>query len=414
MFWTFRDYCSQARVQRRDSRVQGSASERSENGLNGVQDVRTEHGSRQGQNLALAVLFVPCSLDSGRVSCFKSRVQSSRFRGSGSGFQVRVLPRCPIWSWVPRLGLRGPGFKFRFSSFGFQISGFKFRVSSGGFHVSGFKFRVAGTSMSARTRTESDPNDPDSAENSVGGAGPPGSAGPSLVGKRESLPFAGHAPHGGQHAEPSGQDHVVRPANDPDTAANSVGGAGPPGSAGPLLVAGEIPKSSEPYKQYISLLHTTRPNRKLLKTAWMAPARLVARGVSSGRRNVPKTGQKRSLRVRPLGSAGPLLVGRPESLPHGMLPNTGRKQRGGRGAAFVGFWGQDSGLRDFGLGGNSEGRLRTQLMPLSHTIRPMQIAPKTAWGAPGHLRRRWLEKLTSLAQNVNFSRESPGCEAEVD
>jgi hypothetical protein len=36
--------------------------------------------------------------------------------------------------------------------------------------------------MSARTSTASEANDPDTAENSEGGAGPPGRAGPVLVG----------------------------------------------------------------------------------------------------------------------------------------------------------------------------------------------------------------------------------------
>jgi len=40
--------------------------------------------------------------------------------------------------------------------------------------------------MSARTSTASEANDPDTAENSEGGAGPPGRAGPVLVGMRGS------------------------------------------------------------------------------------------------------------------------------------------------------------------------------------------------------------------------------------
>ena len=37
------------------------------NGLNGFTDFHTENGSGQGQDLALTVLFVPVSLDSGKL-----------------------------------------------------------------------------------------------------------------------------------------------------------------------------------------------------------------------------------------------------------------------------------------------------------------------------------------------------------
>ena len=43
----------------------GGAVERGGNNLNGVNDYRTENGSSPGQSLALTVLCVPCSLDSG-------------------------------------------------------------------------------------------------------------------------------------------------------------------------------------------------------------------------------------------------------------------------------------------------------------------------------------------------------------
>ena len=45
-----------------------AAGERKGNTLNGFKDLRTQNGSSQSQNLALAVLYVPCSLDSGRGS----------------------------------------------------------------------------------------------------------------------------------------------------------------------------------------------------------------------------------------------------------------------------------------------------------------------------------------------------------
>ena len=41
------------------------SAERGGNDLNGCQDFRTENGSSQGQNLALTVLYVPSSFDSG-------------------------------------------------------------------------------------------------------------------------------------------------------------------------------------------------------------------------------------------------------------------------------------------------------------------------------------------------------------
>ena len=43
----------------------GGAVERGGNTLNGVNETCTENGSIPGQNLALTVLCVPCSLDSG-------------------------------------------------------------------------------------------------------------------------------------------------------------------------------------------------------------------------------------------------------------------------------------------------------------------------------------------------------------
>jgi len=45
--------------------MHSSAGERGGNSLNDFRDMRTENGSNQGRNLALTLLFVPNSLDSG-------------------------------------------------------------------------------------------------------------------------------------------------------------------------------------------------------------------------------------------------------------------------------------------------------------------------------------------------------------
>ena len=44
-----------------------STAEQGRNNANDFEDFRLENGSRQGQKLALNVLYVPSSLDSGRV-----------------------------------------------------------------------------------------------------------------------------------------------------------------------------------------------------------------------------------------------------------------------------------------------------------------------------------------------------------
>jgi len=50
-----------------------TAAERGGSNSKGFQDFRTENGSRQGQILALAVLCVPCSLDSRGVGVLSVR-----------------------------------------------------------------------------------------------------------------------------------------------------------------------------------------------------------------------------------------------------------------------------------------------------------------------------------------------------
>ena len=52
-------------IRRGTVRTGGTAAERGGNDLKGCEDFRIENGSRRGLNLALTVLFVPSSLDSG-------------------------------------------------------------------------------------------------------------------------------------------------------------------------------------------------------------------------------------------------------------------------------------------------------------------------------------------------------------
>jgi len=80
--------------------------------LNGFNDFRTENGSSQDQNLALTVLFVPNSLDSGR--CIQAyRKVDIRLPGKGKsklshGFHCRDLVQ---------------GLEIRVEYFGFRVKG---------------------------------------------------------------------------------------------------------------------------------------------------------------------------------------------------------------------------------------------------------------------------------------------------
>ena len=85
----------------------------------------------QGQNLAVAILDVLYSLDSGGVEGERcERIPSSTLaaravglRVSGSGSRSRVLE---FWFRVLGFGSRDAGFGLRVSDFGSRVSGFGF------------------------------------------------------------------------------------------------------------------------------------------------------------------------------------------------------------------------------------------------------------------------------------------------
>ena len=71
--------------------------ERVGNSLNGFEDVRTENGPRQGQNLALTRLCVPSSLHNGPLLTYLTKASPIIFEASLEtlcGSRVWVL-RCP-------------------------------------------------------------------------------------------------------------------------------------------------------------------------------------------------------------------------------------------------------------------------------------------------------------------------------
>ena len=109
----------------------------------------------QGQNLAVTVLYVPHSLDSGRGETVEFRTSESAidmppilarrliwgfgFRVSSFGFRFRISG---FWFRVSGFWLRVSSVGLRASDFGLWVSGFEVRVSGFGFQVSDFRFRV--------------------------------------------------------------------------------------------------------------------------------------------------------------------------------------------------------------------------------------------------------------------------------